>query len=115
VTQCLINALLVHVGYQPVYGRVGDYTGVSRAIAWPSLKGLPQKSTRQWRGRIRDTISVLKVTEMRNVCDSLLKLMNRMPEGSSRAAHCLFALHVTLFWWALWDRDDANLWRATRI
>jgi hypothetical protein len=52
---------------------------------------------------------------MRDLCDRLLKLMNQMPAGSSRAAHCSFALRVTLFWWGLWNSDDAALWRATRI
>ena len=52
---------------------------------------------------------------MRNLCDRLLKLMEQMPEGSSRAAHCRFALHVILFGWGLWNRDEAALWRATRI
>jgi len=52
---------------------------------------------------------------MRDLCDGLLKLLNRMPKDSSRAAHCRFALYAVLFWWALWDCDGAQLWRATRI
>ena len=52
---------------------------------------------------------------MRDFCDKLLKLMNQMPNDSPRAAYYRFALHVTLFWWALWNSDDADLWRATHI
>jgi hypothetical protein len=55
------------------------------------------------------------VTEVSDFCDRLLKLLNRMPEASSRAAHCRLALRITLFSWGLWNRDEAQLWRATRI